>query len=269
METQEQGWTEEDSATYQKLAVVAVPEREEQIATLVSLLPFDREAAFTAVELGSGEGYLSEVVLECFPNASVLALDGSAEMRSVASERLSRFGERFKIEEFDILDLGWIERVHGADCVISSLCVHHLDGEGKRAMFQGVFEQLTPGGALIIADLVDPQRPEALDLFAQTWDRETQRRSQERLGNDDGMRAFQETEWNLFRHPDAMDRPSPLFDQLLWLREAGFEAVDCFWLRAGHAIYGGYKPGGAPPAELVGFEAALAVTNRVLKIGKP
>jgi len=35
--------------------------------------------------------------------------------------------------------------------------------------------------------------------------------------------------------------PYRVFDQLKWLEEAGFSAVDCFWMRAGHAIYGGYK----------------------------
>lgn len=38
-----------------------------------------------------------------------------------------------------------------------------------------------------------------------------------------------------------MDQPSRLIDQLLRLRGAGFAEVDCFWLEAGHAIYGGFK----------------------------
>ena len=29
--------------------------------------------------------------------------------------------------------------------------------------------------------------------------------------------------------------------QLRWLEEAGFSSVDCFWMRAGHAVYGGYR----------------------------
>ena len=38
-----------------------------------------------------------------------------------------------------------------------------------------------------------------------------------------------------------MDKPSGLFEQLGWLEAAGFEAVDVYWLKAGHAIYGGQK----------------------------
>ena len=41
--------------------------------------------------------------------------------------------------------------------------------------------------------------------------------------------------------PDPMDKPSGLFEQLGWLEAAGFEAVDVYWLKAGHAIYGGQR----------------------------
>jgi tRNA (cmo5U34)-methyltransferase len=38
-----------------------------------------------------------------------------------------------------------------------------------------------------------------------------------------------------------MDQPSGLYEQLCWLEEAGFSAVDVVWLKAGHAIYGGWQ----------------------------
>jgi hypothetical protein len=37
-----------------------------------------------------------------------------------------------------------------------------------------------------------------------------------------------------------LDQPSRLADQLIWLREGGFRTVDCFWMQAGHAIFGGF-----------------------------
>ncbi len=62
-------------------------------------------------------------------------------------------------------------------------------------------------------------------------------------------------EWNYYRFPDPSDRPSPLIDQLVWLKEAGFEVVDCFWVQAGHAIFGGYKS--PPPTDALRFSDAL------------
>ena len=48
--------------------------------------------------------------------------------------------------------------------------------------------------------------------------------------------------WNYYRQPDdPIDRPSSLAEQLGWLREIGFVGVDAFWVKAGHALFGGYK----------------------------
>ena len=81
-------WSAESSAVYRQLASVAVPAREEQVATLLSLLPFGREEAFHVVELASGEGILSQAILEAFPAATVLALDGEESMRQATVARL-------------------------------------------------------------------------------------------------------------------------------------------------------------------------------------
>lgn len=45
----------------------------------------------------------------------------------------------------------------------------------------------------------------------------------------------------MYRHPDPVDKPSRLMDQLLWLEQAGWRDVDVYWMRAGHAMFGGRK----------------------------
>ena len=62
-----EGWGEEDSAVYRALAEVAVPRREEQLATLLCLLPFSKDDAFRLVDLGCGEGVLEFAALTRFP----------------------------------------------------------------------------------------------------------------------------------------------------------------------------------------------------------
>ena len=99
MSLEQSGWTEEDSALYRELSAVAVPRREEQLAALVALLPFGRDEAFDVVELGCGEGVLAAAVLDAYPRAGVLCLDGSASMLREASARLERFGERARLGE--------------------------------------------------------------------------------------------------------------------------------------------------------------------------
>ncbi|MCZ7571636.1 MAG: class I SAM-dependent methyltransferase [Ardenticatenaceae bacterium] len=257
-------WTEEESAFYREIAGVAVPARAEQIATLLTLLPFGRDESFRTVDVGSGEGALASALLDCFPNAAAVALDGSATMRAEAARRLSPFGSRASVAPFDLTSSEWLAYVRSADCVLSSLVLHHLSGRDKQALFAAIGDRLSHRGVFLIADLVEPRRPEARALFAATWDRLAAAQSRAQTGSDALFERFTAAQWNYYRFPDPFDRPSPLFDQLTWLRSADFEVVDCFWLQAGHAIYGGYKTRAQASSERISFEAALRSARAAL-----
>ncbi|MCL4297819.1 MAG: methyltransferase [Anaerolineae bacterium] len=260
-----QQWTEADSRLYQEIAAVAVPAREEQIAALLTLLPFSQADSFRAVELGCGEGFLSHALLNCFPQVQVVALDGSAEMRTQAAARLSAFGARASVEPFDLNSGDWLLHLEGTDCVVSSLVVHHLDGEQKQRLFAAIYERLPSRGALLIADLIQPQRSEAGELFAATWDRSAEAQALAKTGSRHLYEQFVKTEWNYYRFPDPFDKPSPLFEQLTWLKAAGFAVVDCFWLQAGHAIYGGYKSAPDDSSGGVSFTTTLRSVQAALR----
>jgi tRNA (cmo5U34)-methyltransferase len=253
-------WEEEDSRTYSGLAPVAVPGRAEQIATLTCLVPFSPSEAFTSIDLGCGQGALGATILRCFPQASLVALDGSEAMLERAAALLASAGKRAVTGSFELSSLEWLDLVDGAGCVLASLALHHLDGAAKKRLFDRLHGRLSGRGALLIADLVEPQVPQANALFAQTWDRS----AREQAGGGPGFERFVETRWNHFYFPGEADKPSPLYDQLHWLEEAGFAAVDCFWMQAGHAIYGGFKEVKRLSGEGVGYEHALAVAKEVL-----
>ncbi|MBI1881058.1 MAG: hypothetical protein HYR94_23000 [Chloroflexi bacterium] len=183
---------------------------------------------------------------------------GSAEMRSRTAGRLSAFGSRARVEPFDLYRIDdWLSCLEGVDCVVSSLVLHHLDGVEKQRLFVAIGERLSPRGALLIADLIQPQRPEASELFAATWDQSAKAQVQAKADSGHLFEQFVKAEWNYYYFPDPVDKPSPLFDQLTWLKAAGFAVADCFWLQAGHAIYGGYKATPANSAIGVSFGAAL------------
>jgi tRNA (cmo5U34)-methyltransferase len=236
------------------------------MATLLTLLPFDPGDAVKVVELGSGEGYLSEAVLNLWPGSSILALDGSPSMLERSAQRLNPYSSRARTGFFDLESDDWRPELDGADAVLSSLCLHHLDGPGKQKLFRDVGDRLTPGGAFLIADIVAPRGSPAERLFADTWDDSARRLSEDVMGSDALFDLFLETQWNHYRFPDEMDKPSPLFDQLKWLEAAGFSAVDCFWMQAGHAIYGGYAGARERAHSGVDYTAALAAARSALQI---
>lgn len=235
-------WNEQDSEAFMDYGRYMVPEREAQIDTIARLIPAC-DGPFNVLELACGEGLLAEVILMRFPACTVHGLDGSTEMLDVARTRLAHHGGRFVPRQFDLASDDWRAPAFPVHAVISSLSVHHLDGSEKQNLFRDVYKMLLPGGALVIADLVQPAGSTGLALAADGWDETVKERSLQMAGDDRAIEFFRDERWNIFRYPDPMDKPSGLFEQLKWLEEAGFVEVDAYWMRAGHAIYGGRKPG--------------------------
>ena len=241
-------WGEEDSRGFLDDGRFFVPEREAQIAAICALIPKMPESPDTqsahVVELCCGEGLLAGALLARFPRARVHGYDGSEAMLTHARAALAGHGERFEARRFDLHADGWRRFPWPVHAFVTSLALHHLDGDGKRRLFADLAAALAPGGALVVADLVLPASPEATALAAAAWDEEVRRRSLDLAGDLAAYERFRSTGWNLFDDPaaDPFDKPSPLFDQFRWLAQAGLTAVDVYWMKAGHAIYGGRKP---------------------------
>ena len=121
--------------------------------------------------------------------------------------------------------------------------MHHLDAHGKRRLFGAARRRVGVCAALLLADIALPLRPEAWRLFADAA--ASRERSIARTGSADLYERLVAEHWNHYRYPDAAETSSPLASQLAWLADAGFEGADCFWMYAGHAVYGGYKGAGA------------------------
>ena len=237
-------WSEEDSATFRAIAPIAVPRRDEITAVVLAAVPFERDAAIRILELGSGEGLLAAALLTNFPQATLTALDGSESMRRDATQRLQPFGDRARVAPFDLASLDWWDRMFGADVVVASLCVHHLNDAKKQYLYKAVADRISERGALLIADLVAPQHPATQSVAADRWDAAACAQAAA-LAAPQLLQRFHGERWNHFRYPDPADRPAALLHHLLWLRHAGFPAVDCLWLDAGHAIFGGFKQAAA------------------------
>ena len=210
------------------------------IAALLSHL----EGPCVILELCCGEGLLAEVLLDSFPTFTVHGLDGSVEMPQRARERLIRFENRFQCRIFHLASVDWRRPEFPVHAVVSSMAVHHLTGPQKQELFLDVHQMQADGGLLVIADIVQHPTEAAKRVAAETWDKVVQKRSLELDGNADAYEFFEGEGWNTFWYldPEDIDKPSPLFDQLKWLENAGFVDVDLHWMLAGHAVFSARKP---------------------------
>lgn len=234
-------WSEEDSASFIRFAEHFVPDRAEQMAVVSEMVgPL---GGGLALDLCSGPGVLSARLLADHPRSRVVGLDVSDTMLEESRRALADYGDRYTTEHFDLGSADWRARAEAPTAVVSSLAVHHLTGEEKQQLYRDVHEMLAPGGSLVIADLVAPVGARSAALSNRMWDEWVREHSAASGLGDEAYQAFHALEWNYLQYPDELDKPSPLGDQLTWLSAAGFTDVDAYWLKAGHAIFGGTKAG--------------------------
>jgi SAM-dependent methyltransferase len=192
-----------------------VPHRTEGEATLLAEVP---KQARRVLDLGCGGGRLLGLLLSHCPDASGVALDFSPLMLERLRERFGEDG-RVRVVEHDLErplpDLGTF------DVVASSFAIHHLPHPRKRELYREVFGLLEPGGVFCNLEHVASPSPRVhlrfLDAYGIT--------------------------------PEEEDPSNQLLDvemQLGWLRQLGFEDVDCFWKWRELALLAGKKPAVLP-----------------------
>lgn len=235
-------WEESDSRVFLEYGRAFTPQWTQLRDTFLRLIPARLEESFKCVDIGAGSGWMSESVLERFPEAKVLAFDGSPMMLEHLRSTLARFEPRFAAQSFDLVQLKWLAHVPDRlRCAFSSLAIHHLDNAAKRWLFADLYARLSPGGSFLYADLVEPISALEADEFASAWDACVQRQSLALYGDLRAFDRFVQLRWNYYRYPDPVDKPAKLEELLLWLGAAGFAEVEVFWKCAGHILIAAVK----------------------------
>jgi len=211
-----------EAGYYDTIAPKVIPHFHEQNALMVELIPFEREAELSVLDLGCGTGVLSQAVLGAFPRAKVVAFDMAENMLEACRAKLAPFAGRLTLRQgnFGADDFG-----RDFDLIVSGLAIHHLDDAAKRALYQRIHGALRPGGVFLNRDVVLGATPELTERYAALW-----RAFMRANGEDDEV-------WygNAYRE----DIPATVEDQLAWLAEAGFTNLACHWRHLNFALFGG------------------------------
>jgi tRNA (cmo5U34)-methyltransferase len=180
-EQSSQSWSEETSASFIAYGRFFNPERERQFYVIGYLVgaAVRGESAPLILELCCGAGDLAAFLLGRFPNARYLALDGSPAMLAETARQCASFGDRLTTRTFDLASDEWRQMQVTPHAVVSSLAVHHLDGEGKRKLFRYLWDLLAPGGAFVLADIMRPASQAGFAIAAEAYKRAVAERSLE------------------------------------------------------------------------------------------
>lgn len=203
-------WVEREHVERYLAHADAFPHRAEGEAVLLDQVPLE---VSRILDVGTGDGRLIARLRADRPASRCVALDVSEPMLDRARSRFADVPvELVKHDLSESLpDLGRF------DCVVSSFAIHHLEDERKRSIYAEIFRMLDPGGVFANLEHVASPTPRL------------HRRFYEALGYP--------ADWE-----DPSNRLGSVESQLSWLREAGFDDVDCYWKWLEMALLVGVKP---------------------------
>ncbi len=221
---------------------VAIPMVTEQIGVMMSILKSRSHPVRNFIDLGCGDGILGVTILNEYPSARGVLADFSEPMLAQAKEQLKEFSSQFVFENLDYGDSAWVNRMQAYgpfDAVVSSYSIHHQPDVRKREIYAEIHSLLEPGGWFINIEHIAAEAQLTIDLFNKHiidhW------YEQEKLKG--GTKTHEEVAETFMSRPDKdANILLPVNTQCEWLREIGYEEVDCYFRVYELAVFGGMKP---------------------------
>ncbi len=231
-------WAEKDfSNQYLEAADIYIVERKKLLEILKSFYRYflANKKDNKILDLGCGDGILTQALLSIDKSISATLVDGSEEMLAKAKEKLSGFeGISYVRSSFQELPQKK-ELFSNFDFVVSSLAIHHLTMNEKKSLFEYLYSRLNAGGYFVNIDVVYPPTETLEGWYLFLW-KEHIKEAQAKLGVEGNYEDIVD------RYKDNRDnKPDTLTEQLKALKSSGFDEVDCFFKYGIFTIFGGKK----------------------------
>ncbi len=216
------------------------PIRDVQTAMVLRMIPQPIAAPIRVLDLGAGFGALAAAVLRDRPNATAVCLDASAAMLKLGPEKNPDLKDCMTFVQASLESPEWLKSVAGNfDAVISARALHHFTGnQRRRDIFQELFGLVRAGGCFINADNVRAATSSLSERYRRARDEYLDRYVRQSSGGKTNLAEAKAATPSSYHGPH---NNGILEEELAWLREAGFQDVDCFWKFTTTVVYGGFK----------------------------
>lgn len=219
-----------------------IPHGDDQLNVMIRVLKELGRPIERFLDLGAGGGALSAPMLEAFPTSQAVLVDFNEVMLNEAGYRFS--APPHHIVRADFSSTGWVDHVAQLapfDAIVSGYAIHHEPDDRKRHIYAEIHDLLAPGGMFVNIEHVKPTTDELADVYTEIyfdWLARYHSRSETGKTRDDLVQDFEG------RKGHGRNVLALLDDQLAWLREIGFEQVDCYFRILEMAVFGGRKATG-------------------------
>jgi ubiquinone/menaquinone biosynthesis C-methylase UbiE len=220
----------------------AIPLAQEQIGVMMAILKSRAQPVENFMDLGCGDGILGAAILGEYPHSRGVLIDFSEPMLTQAREQLREYESHLIFEGLDYGHAAWVNSVQAQDpfdAIVSGYSIHHQPDVRKRQIYEEIFSLLKPGGWFINIEHVSSAAQLNIDLFEHHY--VSARFAIEQ--RDGGTRTFSQLAEEYKNRPDkAANILAPTELQCAWLREIGYEEVDCYFRIYELAVFGGRRP---------------------------
>lgn len=228
-------WQRGDISThYLEQVRGGIPFGAEQVNLMLNLVHHFCANPKTIVDLGCGNGFLAEVLLRTYPDATAILIDHSKPMIDAAKQHMSRFSDRCSHIHSDLSEsIEKYAETNSVDCIVSGFAIHHLPNEQKKKLYREIYSLLSDGGMFINIEHVASVSSRVEELYDGLFI--------EHLASHNN-KNIEEVAKDYHNRPDKEDNILERVDiQLNWLRDIGFNHVDCYFKWMELAVFGGVK----------------------------
>jgi tRNA (cmo5U34)-methyltransferase len=218
----------------------ALPLVEVQIDTIFRVIRRFSPQIKAFLDLGCGDGFLGDMINGHYPEARGVFTDLSEEMIAKTRQNVRAESECIVL---DFAKEDWYKTIKSAsqfDLVVSRFAIHHLEDKRKKKLYRDIYQILNPKGIFLNMEHVSSASVDVQKLWKELFFDgllEYHRKKGDGISRETIIERYTDHE-----HEKA-NRLLSVDQQCQWLREIGYQNVDCYFRIFELALFGGTKGG--------------------------
>lgn len=216
----------------------AIPGANLQLEVIKKLISVWCPLPTRILDLGCGDGILGRMLLDECPTAHIIFADFSEPMLDKLRNKIG-INKHARIINIDFSTSAWTNEINikkSFDIIVSGFAIHHQPDDRKRELYTEVYGLLNRGGLFLNLDQVSSATPSISEIFDSFFLNHIQLFHT----NCDPNATMNEIE-KAYYQDKKENIPAPVETQCQWLRNTGFQEVDCFFKTFELALFGGRK----------------------------
>jgi len=230
--------TKELSETFSEGVRGTIPGANLQLEIITKLISVWNPSPSTILDLGCGDGILGRMLLAKFPTAHTVFADFSEPMLEKVRQKVDD-SKMATVIQIDFATPDWTNVVKAQksfDIIVSGFAIHHQPDDRKKALYTEIYNLLKEGGIFLNLDQVRSETNVISEIF-DSFFLENIRCSLSNSGQNEMMNQIEKA----YYEDKKENIPAPVYTQCQWLRDIGFQEVDCFFKTFELGLFGGKK----------------------------